>query len=90
MVYVLSWFRLMRGSSSIHDDAEDVEEQPLVRRRTRQASSGSGESEKEIGVVEASSPSNPGQQDAGNLPRNNGNAFPSDEVKSCMISTDAQ
>ncbi|MBA0835135.1 hypothetical protein Goarm_007434 [Gossypium armourianum] len=71
--------RLMRGSSSIQDDAEDVEEQPLVRRRTRQASSGSGESVKEIGVVEASSPSNPGQQDAGNLPRNNGNAFPSDE-----------
>ncbi|KAE8683803.1 Plant UBX domain-containing protein 8 [Hibiscus syriacus] len=71
--------RLMRGSSSIQDDTEDVEEQPLVRHRPRQALSGSRESVKEIGAVEASPPSSPGQQDIGNLPHRNGNAFPSDE-----------
>ncbi|XVF10667.1 hypothetical protein REPUB_Repub07fG0202100 [Reevesia pubescens] len=71
--------RLMEGSSSIQDEAEDVEELPLVRRRSRQTSSGSGESAKEVGVVEASLPSSPGQQDIGSLPPNNGNVFPSDE-----------
>ncbi|KAK8658131.1 hypothetical protein V6N13_036343 [Hibiscus sabdariffa] len=71
--------RLMRGSSSIQDDAEDVEEQPLVRHRSRRASSGSRESVKEIEDVEASPPSSPGQHNIGNLPQSNGNAFPSDE-----------
>ncbi|KAE8671551.1 Plant UBX domain-containing protein 13 [Hibiscus syriacus] len=71
--------RLMRGSSSIQDDAENVEQQPLVRHRPRQALSGSRESVKEIGAVEASPPSSPGPQDIGNLPQSNGNAFPSDE-----------
>ncbi|XWS48967.1 hypothetical protein CRYUN_Cryun13aG0122900 [Craigia yunnanensis] len=71
--------RLMEGSPSIQDEAEDVEEQPLVRHRSRQTSSGSEEFAKEVGVVEASPPSSPGQQGIGNLPPNNGNAFPSDE-----------
>ncbi|KAE8712870.1 Plant UBX domain-containing protein 8 [Hibiscus syriacus] len=71
--------RLMRGSSSIQDDAGDVEQQPLVRHRSRRTSSGSRESVKDIGAVEASPPSSPGQQDIGNRPQSNGNAFPSDE-----------
>ncbi|GMJ06187.1 hypothetical protein like AT4G23040 [Hibiscus trionum] len=71
--------RLMRGSSSIQDDAEVVEEQPLVRPRPRRALSGLRESVKEIGAVEASPASSPGQQDVGNLPQSNGNAFTSDE-----------
>ncbi|XVF13196.1 hypothetical protein REPUB_Repub08aG0187300 [Reevesia pubescens] len=71
--------RLMEGSSSIQDEDEDVDEQPLVRHRSRQTSSGSGESAKVVGVIEASPPSSPGQQDIGNLPPNNGNTFPSDE-----------
>ncbi|XP_039058957.1 plant UBX domain-containing protein 8-like [Hibiscus syriacus] len=64
--------RLMEGSSSIQDEAEDGNEQRLVRSRSR-------ESANEVGVVEPSSPSSPGQQGIGNLPLNNGNAFPSDE-----------
>ncbi|XVE57827.1 hypothetical protein DITRI_Ditri04bG0121400 [Diplodiscus trichospermus] len=70
--------RLTEGSSSIQDEAEDVK-QPLVRHSSRQTSSGSGDSAKEVGVIEASPPSSPGQQGGGNLPPNNGNAFPSDE-----------
>ncbi|XWS61826.1 hypothetical protein CRYUN_Cryun07bG0158500 [Craigia yunnanensis] len=68
----------LKGSSSIQDEAEDVDEQPLVRHRSRQTSSGSGESANEVGVVEASPPSSPGQQGIGNLPSNNENAFPSE------------
>ncbi|KAK8577643.1 hypothetical protein V6N13_027910 [Hibiscus sabdariffa] len=64
--------RLMEGSSSIQDEAEDGNGQHLGR-------SGSRASASEVGVVEASSPSSPGQQGLGNLPSNNGNAFPSDE-----------
>ncbi|GMI71708.1 hypothetical protein like AT4G11740 [Hibiscus trionum] len=64
--------RLMEGSSSIQDEAEDGNEQHLGR-------PGSRESANDVGVVEASSPSSPGQQGIGNLPLNNGNAFPSDE-----------
>ncbi|XP_039050818.1 plant UBX domain-containing protein 8-like isoform X2 [Hibiscus syriacus] len=70
--------RLIEGSSSIQDEAEDKNEQLLVRHRSRQISSGSGESANEIGV-EASPPSSPGQQGIGSLPLNIGNAFPSDE-----------
>ncbi|XP_022736465.1 plant UBX domain-containing protein 8-like [Durio zibethinus] len=70
--------RLIEGSSSLQDEAEDVKEQPL-RHGSSQTSSGSGESAKEVGVIEASPPSSPRQQGIGNLPPNNGNAFPSDE-----------
>lgn len=71
--------RLAEGSSSIQDEAEDVEDLPVVRHISRGTSSGSGESAKEVGVVEASPPSSPGQQGIGSLPPNNGNTFPSDE-----------
>ena len=70
----------MEGSPSIPDEAEDMDEQPLVRHMSRHTSSGSRESAKEVVVVESSPPSSPGQQGIGNLPSNNGNAFPSDEV----------
>ena len=68
------------GSSSIQEDAEDVEEQPLVRHRSQRVSFGSDDVE----VIEASPPSSPGRQDVGNQPQHNRNAFPSDEV-SCLI-----
>lgn len=71
--------RLDRGSLSIQEEAKDVEEQPLVRHRSRHTSSGSAESAKEVGVTEVSSPPSPGQPDVSNQPQHNGNAFPSDE-----------
>ncbi len=43
-------------------------------------SSGSLDSAKGVEVVEAGSPSSPGQHDIGNPPQHSGNAFPSDEV----------
>ncbi|XP_030947443.1 plant UBX domain-containing protein 8-like [Quercus lobata] len=67
--------RLEPGSSSIQEDAEDVEEQPLVRHRSQRVSSGSDDVE----VIEASPPSSPGRHDVGNHPQHNRNAFPSDE-----------
>ncbi|KAJ6933549.1 hypothetical protein NC651_008826 [Populus alba x Populus x berolinensis] len=66
------------GSSSIQDEAEDVEDQPLIRHRSRQPSSGSLESAREVGVVEASPPSSPGQSNIGSHPPHNRDAF-SDE-----------
>lgn len=63
-----------------------MEEQPLVRHRSIHTSSGSGESDKEVGVTEVSSPLSPGQPDVSNQPHHNGNAFPSDEVSSLHIS----
>lgn len=67
----------MQASSSIQDEAKDVDP---VRHSSIQTSSGLVESAKEAGVVEASPPSSPGQQGFVNLPSNNGNAFPPDEV----------
>ncbi|XWS38412.1 hypothetical protein CRYUN_Cryun19dG0129000 [Craigia yunnanensis] len=80
--------RLVEGSPSIPEEAEDMDEQPLVRQRSRQTSSGSGESSKEVGVVESSPPSSPGLQGKGNLPSNNGNAFPSfHNFRRCQMRT---
>jgi len=66
------------GSSSIQqEEAEDVEEQPLVRHRSRRMSSGSLDSAKGVEVVEASSPpSSPGRHVIGNHPQHSENAFP--------------
>ena len=69
----------MEGSASIQDEAEDMEEQPLVRHRSMQTSSGSEQFAKEVRIVETSPPSSPGRQGIGNLPPNNGNTFPFDE-----------
>ncbi|KAL5551799.1 hypothetical protein UlMin_001975 [Ulmus minor] len=71
--------RLEAGSSFIQDETEDVEEQPLVRHRSRRMSFGSMESDKEVGVIEPSPPSSPRQLNTDNHPRHDGNAFPSDE-----------
>ncbi|XP_050141599.1 plant UBX domain-containing protein 8-like isoform X1 [Malus sylvestris] len=74
--------RLEAGSSSIQEETEDVEEQPLVRHRSRRMSSGSVETAKEVGADEDSAPSSPEEQDMDNHPRHNGGVFPSDEVSS--------
>ncbi|PQP96589.1 plant UBX domain-containing protein 8 isoform X2 [Prunus yedoensis var. nudiflora] len=71
--------RLEGGSSSIQDETEDVEEQPLVRHRSRRMSSGSVESAQDVGATEDSAPSSPGEQDMGNHPRHSGSVFPTDE-----------
>lgn len=71
--------RLEAGSSSIQDEVEDLEEQPLVRHRSRHMSSASVESSKEVGVIEDSPPSSPRQHDISNRPQHNSNVFPSDE-----------
>ncbi|KAK9276363.1 hypothetical protein L1049_005896 [Liquidambar formosana] len=70
--------KLDAGSSSLHDEAEDVEEQPLVRHRTRPMSSSSVESVKDE-ENEVSPQTSPEQENIGNQSQNNGNAFPSDE-----------
>ncbi|BFG31644.1 hypothetical protein CerSpe_179180 [Prunus speciosa] len=71
--------RLEGGSSSIQDETEDVEEQPLVRHRSRRMSSGSVESAQDVGATEDSAPSSPGEQDMSNHPRHSGSVFPTDE-----------
>ncbi|KAA8521986.1 hypothetical protein F0562_012700 [Nyssa sinensis] len=71
--------RLEVGSSSIQDEAEDVEELPLVRHRSRRMSSGSVESARDIGEIEDGPPSSPGQQNNVNHPPQNRNDFHSDE-----------
>ncbi|KAL5748672.1 hypothetical protein ACOSQ2_025969 [Xanthoceras sorbifolium] len=71
--------RLEAGSSSVQEEVEDVEEQPLVRHQSRHMSSGSVESSKEVGAIEDSPPSSPRQHDISNHPQHNGNVFPSDE-----------
>lgn len=75
--------RLEAGSSFIQDETEDLEEQPLVRHRSRHMSSASEESSKEVEVIEnleVSPPSSPRQLNRGNQTQHNGNAFPSDEL----------
>ena len=71
--------RLDVGSSSLQDEAEDVEEQPLVR-HSRHMSSASVGSDKETGEVEVTPPSSPGQQINISHPPNNRNEFHTDEV----------
>ncbi|KAF7810194.1 plant UBX domain-containing protein 8-like isoform X1 [Senna tora] len=73
--------RTQAGSSSFQDEAEaeDVEEQPLVRNRSRRMSLGSTESAKDVEVIETSPLSSTGQQDSHNHPQHNGNSFTSDE-----------
>ncbi|KAG2677372.1 hypothetical protein I3760_12G095300 [Carya illinoinensis] len=71
--------RLEPRNSSIQEEAEDVEEQPLARHRSQHMPSGSVDSANDVLVVEDSSPSSPGWHGMGNHPQNNGNAFQSDE-----------
>ncbi|KAL6986182.1 hypothetical protein U1Q18_019550, partial [Sarracenia purpurea var. burkii] len=72
--------RLDVGSSSNQDEAEDAEEQPLVRHRSRRMSSASVDSGKETGEVEVTPLSSPGQHDNINHPpTHDRNDFPTDE-----------
>lgn len=79
-----SQFTVDEGNSSVQEEAEDVEEQPLVRHRSRRlsfgASSGTAESAKEVGEMVDSLPSSPVPHDITSHPHPNGDAFPSDEV----------
>ncbi|KAJ4835066.1 hypothetical protein Tsubulata_028836 [Turnera subulata] len=69
--------RLETGSTSIQEQGEDVEEQPLVRHRSRRSSS--MESADAVRAVDVSPPSSPGRNNTDGHPSNNGNVFPSDE-----------
>eukprot|EP00262_Sarcandra_glabra_P011619 TRINITY_DN2827_c0_g2_i1.p1 TRINITY_DN2827_c0_g2~~TRINITY_DN2827_c0_g2_i1.p1 ORF type:complete len:585 (+),score=155.30 TRINITY_DN2827_c0_g2_i1:82-1836(+) len=71
-------FKLEIGNSSIQEEAEDVEEQPLVRHRSRRFASEATESEKDVGRVDHL-PSSPGQRDITSHIQQNGDAFHSDE-----------
>ena len=68
------------GSSLTQDELEDLEEQPLVRHRSRRMSSGSVESVQEVEVVEASPPLSPRQPNRNTSPQRDGDAFHSDDV----------
>lgn len=70
--------RLDVGSSSIQDEAEDVEEQPLVRHRSRRMSYASVNNGEENEEVDVTTPSSPGQRDT-NHPPNNRIDPPTDE-----------
>ncbi|XP_058190932.1 plant UBX domain-containing protein 8-like isoform X1 [Rhododendron vialii] len=71
--------RLDVGSSSIQDEAEDVEEQPLVRHRSRRVSYASINFGKENEEAEVTPPSSPGQDDDINHPPTNIIDPPTDE-----------
>ncbi|XP_027334426.1 plant UBX domain-containing protein 8-like isoform X2 [Abrus precatorius] len=70
--------RLQAGSLSFHDEAEDVEEQPLVRNRSRHISSGPTGLGNDAEFIEGSTLPSTAAQDSSN-PQHNGNSFPSDE-----------
>uniref|UniRef100_A0A7C8YKB5 UBX domain-containing protein n=1 Tax=Opuntia streptacantha TaxID=393608 RepID=A0A7C8YKB5_OPUST len=63
------------GNSSIQDEVEESEEQPLVRQRSRQRSSAS-EEHMEVGEAEVSPVLSPPQSTVASQTRLNGNAFP--------------
>ncbi|XP_057449940.1 plant UBX domain-containing protein 8 isoform X1 [Lotus japonicus] len=71
--------RLQTGSSSFQDEGEDLEEQPLVRNRSRRTTLGSSRSANNDEVIEASTPPAAVQQDDSNLPQQNDDSFPTDE-----------
>ncbi|KAF5193671.1 Plant ubx domain-containing protein [Thalictrum thalictroides] len=71
--------KLEAGSSYVQDEAEDVEEQPLVRQRSRRVSFGSDSVKEASEMDDDSPPSSPGPRDIGDHPQNNGAPFPSDE-----------
>eukprot|EP00262_Sarcandra_glabra_P011617 TRINITY_DN2827_c0_g1_i1.p1 TRINITY_DN2827_c0_g1~~TRINITY_DN2827_c0_g1_i1.p1 ORF type:complete len:562 (+),score=146.91 TRINITY_DN2827_c0_g1_i1:741-2426(+) len=72
-----SRFKLEAGTTSVQEDAEDAEEQPLVRHRSRRIASGSAEST-QVEEMDAL-PSSPGLHDVASPPRHSGDPFPSDE-----------
>ena len=66
---------LEEGDTSIQEEAEDADEQPLVRHRSRRFTS---ENSEPANVVSSPPASPRGDDHGGRQP--NGNAFPSDEV----------
>ncbi|KAI3985405.1 hypothetical protein MKX01_033719 [Papaver californicum] len=68
-----SQVKLETGSSSVRDEAEDIEEQPLVRHRSRRVSSGSVGSLREVGEMDESPPASPGPPLS-----QNGDTFPAE------------
>ncbi|KAE9596546.1 hypothetical protein Lal_00007811 [Lupinus albus] len=68
--------RLQTGSSSFQDEGEDLEEQPLIRSRSRLASLGSTESANNVEVIEASMLASIGPQDSSGPPQRDQNSFP--------------
>ncbi|KAK6117100.1 hypothetical protein DH2020_049145 [Rehmannia glutinosa] len=70
--------QLELGSTSFQDEAEDVEEPPLVRHRRRRVS-GPVDTAKNIEEVEVSPPSSPQQHDNVHDSQHNGSNLPSDE-----------
>lgn len=85
--HLTSLFRQFRsevGSSSVPDEAEDLEEEPLVWRRRKPISSGS-ETAPDIEEHVVSPLSSPRQHDNLNHSPRNGADFPSDEVFSPLF-----
>ncbi|XP_068634167.1 plant UBX domain-containing protein 8-like [Aristolochia californica] len=73
-----SQFKLEPGSSSILEEIEDVEDEPLVRNRSKRVASGSVEPSKEAGPMVDSQTSGPESQTIGPAVQHNGDAFHSD------------
>ncbi|KAJ1398093.1 UBX domain [Sesbania bispinosa] len=71
--------RLQAGSLSFKDEDEDVEEQPLVRNRSRNISSGSTGSGRDVEFIETSILPSTTQQNSSNPPQHNEISFHSDE-----------
>lgn len=69
------------GSTSVPDEeVEDIEEQPLVRHRSRRTSLGSVDTGRDVVETDVSPQSSPRPDADLNAPRVNGNNFHSDEV----------
>lgn len=67
------------ANSSIQDEVEELDEQPLVRNRSRRRSPGSEEANMEVGEAEVSPVLSPPRSTVADQAQLNGNAFPSDE-----------
>lgn len=68
------------GKSFVQDEVEDLDEQPLVRHRSRRMSSGSVESAKDVEVIDDSPQLSPRLPNRSTSPERNGNAFHSEDV----------
>ncbi|GFP85174.1 scarecrow-like protein 28 [Phtheirospermum japonicum] len=71
--------QLEPGRTSLQDEDEDLEEQPLVRRRRRRVSSGPINTANNTEEVDVTAPSSPRQQDNVRDSEENRSVFPSDE-----------
>lgn len=69
------------GGSSTQDEVEDIEDDPLVRHRSRRMSSGSVDSGTEIRDTEDSPPSSPQHDPGSDRPQHNATDIGLEEVK---------